>query len=188
MNIGAAYIHQHYISRFLRRLIKKYNIYSSVIKLCSSFPTAPTFPVILVRLHDGSWWHAKNSWFFTLATRLLVLVSIQQPNKDLTAAVGMRKPSYRLFTVWGIVLVWTCILLIALHIQAPTCSTATWFRWLNKVAPWVRDWSNCQCLRATWVRDWSKRVVCTTQRTSACIRAVQRTQRDSRALNVCAWV
>jgi hypothetical protein len=35
MNIGA-YIHRHYIPQFLHWLTEEYNIYSSVIKVCSS--------------------------------------------------------------------------------------------------------------------------------------------------------
>jgi hypothetical protein len=34
-----AYVHRHYIPRFLRQLTKEYNAYSSVMKVCSSVIT-----------------------------------------------------------------------------------------------------------------------------------------------------
>jgi hypothetical protein len=99
-----------------------------------------------------------------------------------TAIVGMRKKtSYRLFTAgnrFGLDLYPADS---SLHIQAPTVAQQNVIWMSQQSDAWVRDWSNCQC--AFYVsRDWSKRVVCTTQRTSACIYA----QCSARNAHVCA--
>jgi hypothetical protein len=92
-----------------------------------------------------------------------------------------KKTSYRLFTAgnrFGLDLYPADS---SLHIQAPTVAQQNVIWMSQQSDAWVRDWSNCQC--AFYVsRDWSKRVVCTTQRTSACIYA----QCSARNAHVCA--
>jgi hypothetical protein len=54
MNI-VSFIHQCYIPRLLHRLTDKYNVYSSVIKVCSSVITDITDVVMVPSRNPNNW-------------------------------------------------------------------------------------------------------------------------------------